>query len=241
MPLVVIDFETSGLDPAADRIVEFGLALFADGKCQLSTGGLVYPETLVPDEVVKIHGITNDDLRVAPTFADRYYNLEAFLRKSVPVAYNADFDRSFLLAEIGRVFRRKAVERAKRESNSQYPAIEAMAELIDSQNLPPAFQPTVEWVDPLVWVRYFYKFEKSKKLTDMCKKLGVSLDGVHRAMNDARATGELLFKLADRIPAAYGQMIDEQKKLAIKQEHNYRQWAAKQAAKKLVILPTNKI
>lgn len=36
---------------------------------------------------------------------------------------------------------------------------------------------------------------QSHKLTDMCERLGISINGSHRALNDVTSTGNLLYKL----------------------------------------------
>ena len=47
LPLAVIDFETSGLDPVKDRIVEYGIALFTNGNHTTSKNELINPEVLI--------------------------------------------------------------------------------------------------------------------------------------------------------------------------------------------------
>ncbi|MBQ3078483.1 MAG: PolC-type DNA polymerase III [Clostridia bacterium] len=49
-------------------------------------------------------------------------------------------------------------------------------------------------LDTLAVSRNFYKSMKSHKLGQLCKALGVSLANAHRAVHDARATGEVLIK-----------------------------------------------
>ena len=52
-------------------------------------------------------------------------------------------------------------------------------------------------LDTLTLSRNFYKGQKSHKLGALCKFLGVSLTNAHRAVHDARATGEVLLKTLD--------------------------------------------
>lgn len=231
LPLAVIDFETSGLDPVKDRIVEYGIAFFdidyRKGMPIKSVGALVNPEIKLSDEVIKIHGITNEQLEQCKTFEQQYSFIENHLRNRVPVAYNANFDREFLLNESGRVIQWLIVERAHLLGHAIVTA-EFIANVLETYNLPAAFRSDVEWIDPLVWVRYLYKYEKSKKLTDVCKKLNIELSGAHRATADSEATGKLLFALASLLPRTYGELIEQQKKLAVTQERDYQKWKAKQ-------------
>lgn len=104
---VAFDFETTGLSPAADRIVEIGAVGF-----HLEEGGsgwraivdgtyetLVNPGRPIPPEVTAIHGI--DDLSVsgAPAFREAAEGFLKFIEGSILVAHNAPFDLGFLAAE----------------------------------------------------------------------------------------------------------------------------------------------
>jgi len=65
---VVFDLETTGTDPAIDRIVEISaLRLDPEGDRELRTRRL-NPERTIPPGATAVHGITDDDVRDAPTF-----------------------------------------------------------------------------------------------------------------------------------------------------------------------------
>lgn len=49
-------------------------------------------------------------------------------------------------------------------------------------------------LDPLVFANYFYQGKKNN-LGTVAERLGVSLEGAHRACNDAEATGHVLYRL----------------------------------------------
>ena len=67
-PLVVFDLETTGTDPATDRIVEISaLRLETDGSRSIKTRRLD-PERPIPPGATAVHGIRDDDVRGAPTF-----------------------------------------------------------------------------------------------------------------------------------------------------------------------------
>src|ERR1035437_11050569 len=70
-PLAFFDVETTGLSIASDRIVEISiLKIFPpDGGRKESKTLLINPTISIPKEVTKIHGITDDDVKDAPTFA----------------------------------------------------------------------------------------------------------------------------------------------------------------------------
>jgi DNA polymerase III epsilon subunit family exonuclease len=210
LPLAVIDFETTGFSATKGRIVEYGFALFKGGKCTTQVGGFLNPGMEIPEEAQKVHGITDEDVKHAPSFLDVVSLFVNVLDDRVPVAYNAPFDRRFLMGEIGRV-----------------DALDADVDI---------FEDKTEWIDPLVWVRHFFKYSKGKKLTDMCPRLGVELEGAHRAMNDAKATGEVLMKLLPKFKEAgidtkYARLIERQQNMGSAQELDYQQWRARQEKK----------
>ena len=102
IPLVVIDFETTGRDAETDRVIEIGLVTFEGGRVTSREGLLVNPGIPVPEESRAVHGITDEELAGAPDFATVMPQVLELLQGKLPVAYNASFDRGFLLAELRR-------------------------------------------------------------------------------------------------------------------------------------------
>jgi DNA polymerase-3 subunit epsilon len=67
-PIVFFDIESTGINVATDRIVEFSyLKIFPDGR-KASKTYLVNPTIPISAEATSIHGITNEDVKDAPTF-----------------------------------------------------------------------------------------------------------------------------------------------------------------------------
>lgn len=60
---LVFDFETTGLSPRYDRIIQVGICRVVDGEIVENTGWLVNQPVSVPAQVVAIHGITTDRIR----------------------------------------------------------------------------------------------------------------------------------------------------------------------------------
>lgn len=102
LPLAVIDVETTGLEPGEDRIIEIGIVHFEDGEVVEVYGELVDPEQELPEDVTDITGITEADLEGKPTFDEIADEVEDRLSGSGIVAYNLDFDRGFVEAELER-------------------------------------------------------------------------------------------------------------------------------------------
>jgi DNA polymerase III epsilon subunit-like protein len=233
LPLAIIDFETTGLDPSVNRIIEYGIVLIDEGKVDRSEdyfvrGGFLNPGVEISQEITDITGITNEQLKDAPTFEEAYDIIEDTLCGRVPVAYNADFDRDFLLHEVYRVLQKKIIDHARRAQHTIITP-EFISEAIDPDELPAAFRQHVEWIDPLVWVRKIHKFKKGKKtLSEMCSLYGIEIQA-HRATADAEATAKLLLKMAPRINIpAYFTLIQEQKQLAVDQEREFQAYKLRQ-------------
>ncbi|GAC1552104.1 MAG: hypothetical protein NVS3B10_14390 [Polyangiales bacterium] len=202
LPIAVIDTETTGRDPTTgDRIVEIGIVVGLRGEIVQRYNWLVNPGRPIPDGAREVHGISDDDVKDKPSFARIAAEVAAALKGSIPVAYNASFDRGFVAAEL------------------------ALSGLVH-EAFPPCLRPECEWVDPLVWARELQKFEKGKKLGDVAARLGVALENAHRASDDAEAALRILYAFAKdpRVPQTYAALVQEQRRLSRAQEDDFRAW-----------------
>ena len=103
-PLAVLDLETTGVDPAADRIVEVAvLTLLPGGRHELFHRRL-NPGVPIPPAASAVHGITDADVVGAPPFAAVAPELFATLHGSDLAGFGiASFDLPLLAAEFARV------------------------------------------------------------------------------------------------------------------------------------------
>ena len=93
-----IDLETTGLDPATDRIVEIGLVKFTgDGTIVDEFATLVNSPGSNADARA-VHGIDDSDLIDAPSIKQVLDEALAFIGGTVVVAHNCDFEEGFLTA-----------------------------------------------------------------------------------------------------------------------------------------------
>ena len=100
---IVFDTETTGLDPfQGDRIVEIGCVELVN---HVPTGNVYHqyinPERSMSEEVVAVHGLTEEFLSDKPTFREIADDFLAFIGSdSMLIAHNAPFDMKFLNAEL---------------------------------------------------------------------------------------------------------------------------------------------
>jgi len=192
LPFVALDVEATGLDPNEDRVIEVACVVFMRGPAGLQVerhGWLINPGRPISEESRAVHNISDDDVRDAPPFAAVAGQILDVLTRGVPLAYNADFDRAFMLAE----FTRARVERSD----------------------VPALRKSVDWLDPLTWARELQQAEKSKSLSAVAERLGIEAGTAHRAVDDAHTAGQVLLHfLGDaRVPTSYAAFVQEQRRL----------------------------
>ena len=99
---IVIDTETTGLDPAnGHRIIEIGCVELFNA---IPTGQTYHvyldPGRDMPEEAFRVHGISAEFLAGKPKFADVAEPFLAFLGEAPLVAHNAEFDMRFINAEL---------------------------------------------------------------------------------------------------------------------------------------------
>lgn len=92
----VLDLETTGFSPRLEKITEIGVMKYQDGKVVDKFSCFVNPEKSIPPRVVEVTGITDDMVRNAETIDKVFPKLLEFIKDSVLVAHNAEFDVGFL-------------------------------------------------------------------------------------------------------------------------------------------------
>jgi DNA polymerase-3 subunit epsilon len=188
LPFVAIDIEATGLDPNEDRIIEVACVVFHRGEVERH-GWLINPGRAISEESRAVHNISDDDVRDSPPFAEVAPKILAVLARGVPLAYNADFDRAFLMAEFGRTG--------------------------TGRGDVPALRKNVDWLDPLTWARELQQAEKSKSLSAVAERLGIEAGQAHRAVDDAHTAGRVLLAFFgdSRVPTSYAAFVQEQRRL----------------------------
>ena len=200
LDIALLDVETTGRDASVDRVVEVGIVVGRHGEVVAKYNWLINPGIPIPAEVTAIHHITDEMVADKPRFEEIAHEIVAALRGCIPAAYNALFDRAFMLGEFSR----------------------AKTDLTGHATL----AREVDWVDPLTWARDIQAEEKSKALGEVATRLGISLENAHRAQDDAEAALRVMYMLAKdpRIPSAYGALVQEQRRLSQNQADQRRNW-----------------
>lgn len=108
---IVFDWETTGLTLHADapvhkqpRGIEFAsILLDARGEVEEEFTQLINPEEPISPEITKITGLTDADVRDAPTFLVAWPLIaRQFSLSRLAIAHNLPFDRAILRAELAR-------------------------------------------------------------------------------------------------------------------------------------------
>jgi DNA polymerase-3 subunit epsilon len=105
MRQIVLDTETTGLEPAAGhRIIEIGCVELVNRRpTQNRFHRYINPEREVERGALEVHGIENDFLATQPKFADIAREFVEFVNGAELVIHNADFDIEFLNHELKRL------------------------------------------------------------------------------------------------------------------------------------------
>ena len=108
---IVLDTETTGLDPAqGHRVIEIGCIELRNRR-QTDQRFHVYlrPERAIDEGAIRVHGLTNEFLADQPRFAEIAEQFLEFVRGAELIIHNAPFDLGFLNRELQRCGRGQGV------------------------------------------------------------------------------------------------------------------------------------
>lgn len=96
----LIDVETTGFSPRADRIVEIACATIDGDRVTERWSTLVRPGIPIPPRATEIHGITNRMVGRAPGLGWALAQARRLCRGRIVATHNARFDLSFVGARL---------------------------------------------------------------------------------------------------------------------------------------------
>lgn len=98
-PLIFFDLETTGVDTVKDRIVEISmLKVLPNGTEEVRTK-LINPQMPIPAGATEVHGISDEDVKDAPTFKQIAKSLADFMEGCDIAGFNSSRFDVPLLAE----------------------------------------------------------------------------------------------------------------------------------------------
>ncbi len=102
--LCVFDLETTGLQINTDRIVQIAIIKLNPSGERTELNQLINPEITIPQEVIDIHGVSNELIQDKPTFSQFAPDLIEFIGDADLAGYNSNkFDIPVLAEEFLRV------------------------------------------------------------------------------------------------------------------------------------------
>lgn len=102
-PFIVVDTETTGLQPGLDHIIELAAVKVVNGEVVDEWHSMVNPGVYIPMESTQISGITSEMVMEAPQFKDLSSSFVTFMAEGVFVAHSVDFDRDFVNIHLSKV------------------------------------------------------------------------------------------------------------------------------------------
>ena len=93
---VVVDIETTGLDPQFDEIIEIGAIKYENNKEFGRFESLVKPEEGICQFITELTGITEDMLEDAPSISSVLPKFRTFVGNDIIIGHNVNFDINFI-------------------------------------------------------------------------------------------------------------------------------------------------
>ncbi len=180
VPLLAMDFETTGLDPSRDEIVSIGIVPMTLARIQSSASRhwVVRPRGVLNAESVTFHAITHAQIEDAPDLGAILDELLPALAGRVVVVHCAAIERAFLDAAL----------KARLGEGIEFPVIDTMAleARLHRGNKASLFSG--------IFARLFERnvAPLSIRLADSRARYHLPRYRAHHALTDALATAELL-------------------------------------------------
>lgn len=93
---IALDTETTGVNPASDKIIEIGMAKVIDGKIVEEYSTLIDPKIHISERITELTGIKDEDVQGKPVIADIIREIIEFTEDLPILGHNIIFDYSFI-------------------------------------------------------------------------------------------------------------------------------------------------
>jgi predicted DnaQ family exonuclease/DinG family helicase len=183
---VVLDLETTGLDPTTDWIIEIGAIRFQNGQETEVFSSLINPGMSIPDFITKLTGISDSDVQTAPAIQDKLTPLLDFIADSPLIGHQINFDGAF-------------IEYLLRRQHNDFHLWEVETQRFKYFNN--------SRLDTLFLARIFLPFLPRFTLGAVAAYFKIDLEKAHRAIEDARASGNIFLQLIERTIACNMQIL----------------------------------
>ena len=174
VPLLAVDFETTGLDPRKHGIVSVGAVPFNLNRIRMRDGRywVLKPRRILTDESIVIHGITHSDIAKAPDFDDVLEQMLETFAGHVWVVHYRGIERDF--------FKCTLLDRTR--EHIDFPVIDTMQ-----------LESRLHRIDRRPWWQRWRSMSKevSIRLADSRARYHLPHYSPHDAMTDALACAEL--------------------------------------------------
>src|SRR5688572_13232702 len=94
--IVAIDIESTGLSEERDAIIEIGAVKFKGHRVEAEWTSLINPGRHIPEFISGLTGISDVEVRTAPSYRSISQDLQAFVGDAPVVGHNVRFDLGFL-------------------------------------------------------------------------------------------------------------------------------------------------
>ncbi|RUO77706.1 3'-5' exonuclease [Idiomarina seosinensis] len=173
VPLVAVDFETTGMDPNQHGIISVAIVPMTLARIELNGAQqwIVKPRRTLTEESITIHGITHSAIAAAPDFEQLIAPLLDAVAGKVWVVHYQGIERPFL---------QRALQDRINET-IHFPIIDTMEIEARFYRKPPS-----------LWDKLTGKKPASIRLADSRQRYNLPFYAPHDAMTDAIASAELL-------------------------------------------------
>lgn len=166
---IAFDTETTGLNPIMDKIIELGAVLFENGQPVKTFNTLINPGIYIPQSITAINHITNEMVNKAPSEDVAYLSFVDFLDQAlVGDTLICAHNAHFDMRFLCQAFNR----------------LELIASFC--------------YVDTLAISRKMLPFLTNHKLNTVAKYFNIINEKEHRAYEDAKTCGEILWQFLQK-------------------------------------------